>query len=296
MSFTIPDLAGSSAEQVAQAQVDSVDFAIMTGGMAMNGVLSGCAVTQQGSPNMTVAVATGVVVYNGAQIIVLAANGTITTAPSTNPRFDLVTISNAGAVVVVAGTAAANPVFPTTTNVVLASVYVGVNVTSITTADVIDKRLICNSPFEIDYSERNTTFDIQAIGTTLTDVEGLLVIVPPQVRPFRIDCWALITFNTGTAAAGNVQQVNFTLIDYTSGSTNVAFSSTYGASTAVTGRTLQSPITLSRRFPPNPSTRYFKIAAKQVLATITNWTSTGIFAGDIPNDTLPPAYIQAVSC
>lgn len=98
---------------------------------------------------MTVAVASGVTTddYFATTDTVSAGNGTVTAADGTNPRFDLA-VSRAGTVTVLAGTAAANPVFPTflSTDAVLAAIYVGAGVTTITSVDIIDKRLVLPTP------------------------------------------------------------------------------------------------------------------------------------------------------
>jgi len=141
MPFTIPNAA--NAEDVSQAQPDSVDFAIMVAAFAGTGVVSGCAVTAQGTPNMTVAVAAGTVAVGGTQAAVTAGNVTITTANATNPRFDLIVANNAGALSAVAGTAAAAPVFPAipANSVVLAAVRVPAGAASINTPKITDKRV-----------------------------------------------------------------------------------------------------------------------------------------------------------
>lgn len=147
MSYTIPnDVVGGTAEQHTQATPDSVDFTLLTSAIGGTGVVnSGCAVTAQGSPNMTVAVSSGVVGVWNRQVNdnVTGANATIGTADGTNPRFDIVTIAVAGTITVVAGTPAQSPVFPTIpgTSVALAAVYVAAGASAITSADIIDKRL-----------------------------------------------------------------------------------------------------------------------------------------------------------
>lgn len=136
--FTIPNY--SAATHKAQAAPDSGDFAIITAAIKSTGVVSGCAVTPQGTPDMTVAVASGVVQVLGVSATVTGANATITAADATHPRFDLVTANASGVLSVVAGTPAATPEFPTTSNVVLATVYVPVGTTSIAAGNIVDKR------------------------------------------------------------------------------------------------------------------------------------------------------------
>jgi len=119
------------------------------------------AVTQNGTPNMSVNIAAGwaailgtfqtnmgaYVAYNDAIV-----NAAIATAPSSNSRIDLVclTVNDAfysGAtnnivVNVVTGTVAASPVAPATptNSIALAQVLVGTSVTSIVTANITDVR------------------------------------------------------------------------------------------------------------------------------------------------------------
>ena len=140
MPFTIPNAAVAAFP--AQAEPDSVDIDILANGIAGTGVVSGCAVTAQAAPDMTLAVASGSVAVDGAQAAVTAGNVAIGAADATNPRFDLVVVNGAGAKSVLAGAAAANPAFPSvgTANVVLAAVYVPAAATSIAAGSLIDKR------------------------------------------------------------------------------------------------------------------------------------------------------------
>jgi len=145
MPFTIPNEADAGAAD--QAEPDSVDFDILAFGAKATGVVDGCAVTAQGVPDMTVAVAAGSVSIAGRQVAVAAADGTITAADGTNPRFDLVSINTAGTIVVTVGTAAASPVFPAhpANVVVLAAVYVPASDTAIGATQIIDKRMMLAS-------------------------------------------------------------------------------------------------------------------------------------------------------
>jgi hypothetical protein len=107
MAFTIPNQ--SDAGTSSQAEVDAVDFGILVAAYNGTGVVAGGAVTAQSpTANMTVAVAAGTVLINGLHYGISAGNGTITTADSSNPRFDLITINTSGAIVVTAGTAASS--------------------------------------------------------------------------------------------------------------------------------------------------------------------------------------------
>lgn len=142
MTFTIPNETDAAFSD--QAEPDSRDFsAILAEAFDLNGVISGCAVTAQGTPDMTVAVASGTVIVDGVLATVTSGNVTITAANGTNPRIDLVVVDSAGAKSAVAGTAASNPVFPDPAGkVVLAAVYVPANDTTIASNQITDKRVV----------------------------------------------------------------------------------------------------------------------------------------------------------
>lgn len=142
--FTIPNEA--DAAHANQAEIDKVDIDILTAALAGTGVETGCAVTAQVSPDMTVAVAAGSVRINDMKANVAAGNVTVGAAHSTNPRFDLITVNNTGAKACTAGVAAVEPVFPAipANSVVLAAVYVFAADTTINSNQIVDKRVALN--------------------------------------------------------------------------------------------------------------------------------------------------------
>lgn len=146
MALTIPNSAAAAFP--VQAEPDAVDVDIIVAALSGVGVVSGCAVTAQGIPDMTVAVAAGVIQSSGARIAVTAGNVTITAADAANPRFDLIVADSAGAKQLRGGTAAASPVFPSLAagDVALAAVYVPANDTAINTNQLVDKRMILTVP------------------------------------------------------------------------------------------------------------------------------------------------------
>jgi len=107
-------------------------------------VVSGGAVTAQGTPDMTVAVATGTVAVAGAIATLGAGNVTIDAADATNPRVDLIWSDETGTRGITVGTAAANPKAPAlpASKVLLAMVYVPANDTDIDADQITDKRVI----------------------------------------------------------------------------------------------------------------------------------------------------------
>ena len=142
MAYAIPNLADASNAD--QAELDSVDIDILVQGLQGDGVVSGCAVTAQGTPDMTVAVAGGTIRISGTAATVTAGNVTITAANASFARFDLVVSNSTGVLSATAGVAAANPVFPEVpaSSVALAAVHVPAADTTISSGQIIDKRVV----------------------------------------------------------------------------------------------------------------------------------------------------------
>lgn len=130
---------------------------------SMGGAL---AVTQNGSPNMSVNVASGQAYVPGTEgtkqgtyvcVNDATKNITITAADGTNPRIDLIVAkvqdtlysgaTNSWSLVVVTGTPAGSPAAPTApaNSVTLAQIAVGAGVTSIVTANITDKRFYASA-------------------------------------------------------------------------------------------------------------------------------------------------------
>lgn len=132
----VPDK-GTSDNDI-QSIAFSLDFEIASASNGIDCRLSGCAPTQQGSPDMTVACSAGSVLSNGVFFDVPAGNWTVGTADATNPRFDLLVITSAGAKAVRAGTAAAAPKPParTANDVVCGYVFVAANDTTMTEGSI----------------------------------------------------------------------------------------------------------------------------------------------------------------
>lgn len=140
--FTIPNEAAAAFAD--QAEVDAVDVDILVAGYAGTGVISGCAVTAQAVPDMSVAVASGEVSIAGTQVAVAAGSVVVGAADATNGRFDLVVVDNAGTKSVVAGAAGTNPAFPAipANSVVLAAIYIPATDTAINSNQITDKRVV----------------------------------------------------------------------------------------------------------------------------------------------------------
>lgn len=138
MSYTIPN-AAEATTYPRQAQLERADLEILARGSARSGVAAGLGVTANGT-NLTLTVAAGVGFVAGRRVKYAGGTVAVGAAHATNPRIDLVTLTSAGALSVVAGTAApanvvAAPALPApSASVVLAQVYVPAAVTALTSA------------------------------------------------------------------------------------------------------------------------------------------------------------------
>lgn len=99
-------------EDVDGVEPVSDSFGEAVGNQHLYGWLSGCAVTYSLS-DMTVDLAAGQILFNGAPVTVATATGAWTiVADGTNPRWSWLALDNTGAPVLVSGTAAAQPTVP----------------------------------------------------------------------------------------------------------------------------------------------------------------------------------------
>jgi hypothetical protein len=176
--FTIPNAPDTDKSTLDQSEPDRVDFEIL--GNRRKGVVANAGVTSVSGT--IVAVAAGTIAYEGTDYA-LSANGsyTLSGAPSSGNRFDLVVARFASAAVTiqtVAGVASStNPVFPAlpATDVVLAAVLRRAN-EAIESNDIIDKRAFClASPgTTIDWS--NVTSKPDPVITLGGDLSGSVTL------------------------------------------------------------------------------------------------------------------------
>lgn len=144
MAFTIPDRDESLSPRPQSVWMQT-DIDAIIAGVRDTAVLSGCTVTAQGTPDMTVAVASGDVVSGGSEAAVSAGNAVIAAA-SALPRVDCVVATSAGAVAVRQGTPATACKMPALTagDVLLAAVYVPAGLAAVTSSHITDKRVMAH--------------------------------------------------------------------------------------------------------------------------------------------------------
>lgn len=143
MVWNVPDK-GTGASDIQSILFKEYLDVLVAGVSGTDFVCNGCAATAQGVPDMTVAVAAGVICSNDSYFAVTAGNVTISAADASLPRLDLVVVNNAGTKAVRAGTAATIPKPParTANDVVLASVFVPAAGTTIPTNQITDMRIV----------------------------------------------------------------------------------------------------------------------------------------------------------
>lgn len=148
MAFTIPDFGEGLSDVQSILFQEDVDISEQRIAQGMY-VKSGCLVTAQGVPNLSVAVAAGVVYSSGLRFPVAAsASLAIGAGDATNPRLDYIVVTSAGALAVrvgtpvayVANTSTPKPPNLTAGDVALAQIFVPALSVAINANQIVDKR------------------------------------------------------------------------------------------------------------------------------------------------------------
>lgn len=150
MAWTIPDKGEAQDNRQSILFQEHLDI-LLAGVRGLECVLDGCAVSAQGSPDMTVSVAVGEVLTGGVRLAITSGNATITTADATHPRIDLVVATSSATKAVRAGTPAAapKPASKTGGDVVLAVVWVPAGDTTISPDQIVDMRVIREDLYDV---------------------------------------------------------------------------------------------------------------------------------------------------
>ena len=187
--FTIPDKGEGAADVQSLLFQDELERAI-NDPLLGTFVKSGLAVTAQGTPNLTVAVAAGVVYSQGSRFPIAAvASLAISVADLTNPRLDTVVVTSAGVVAIRAGTPVAYNIGAGTTpkppnltlgDVSLAQIYVPAADLAVQAADIIDRRIfvpnLTNLMVEVGTVE-NLCHILPASGSTAPNLRGIAGLI-----------------------------------------------------------------------------------------------------------------------
>lgn len=197
------------------------------------GMGSNYAVTQRGAgANMSVDVAAGEALVNGARAKSDATeNVSIDAADATNPRIDRVVLqyipgtTQTIRVAVIKGTAAASPSLPALTQttslyeVDLAHIYVRAAITTITTADISDKRVFApNLSRPQLYEILNTNSEFMAFGKLSAgtaspgapdawDIVGTVTTWASSTKPAQMSRGRAVSITAGAATSGMSQTI-----------------------------------------------------------------------------------------
>jgi hypothetical protein len=169
------------------------------------GIVNGGVVSAQSTPNMTVNVTSCTLkTATGARQVVSAnASLAITTADTTNPRKDIVYVNSTGVISYLQGTAAASPISPTTPvgASLLAEIYIAANASSITNANITDKRKILISTDWINTQLSDSTKIINPVDDT-GSVNTYVITLPTAPTAYaKYQTFRFIAKTTNTGAS-----------------------------------------------------------------------------------------------
>lgn len=201
----VPDK-GTAQNDIQSIRFSLDDEVLSAAALGLDGIITGCELTQQASPDMTVAVAAGVVISNDAVLAYAGGNATIGTADSTNPRIDLIVINSSGSLATRAGTAAAAPKPParTANDVILGHVYVPASDTTITEDQITRARLaMCRGPevYFIRADGSRTLTSTTSAQKLFGDPTNGALTLPTGTYEF----WAVLGLTSMSATSGNAQ-------------------------------------------------------------------------------------------
>lgn len=204
MPFSLPDK-GEGANDVQSILFQEYLDVLIAGLSGTDYVVNGCAVTAQGAPDMTVAVAVGFACSAGKFFTITAGNVTVTAADGTNPRLDLIVVNNAGTKAIRTGTPGANPkpAARSANDVVLAVVYVPAADTTIAANQITDLRIIR------DKLARCVALLSDHANSTVTGTE-VTGLGPMTLEPGTYTFTFSLLCQSGTATTGLGLGINFT--------------------------------------------------------------------------------------
>jgi microcystin-dependent protein len=124
------------------------DFnAVARGALTGDCVLDGCSVTDGGTNDYDVSVASGTITYDGTETSIASTTKTLSSSDANDDRYDLVVAGSDGTVDVVTGTASATPSAPPipASHVLLAVVLVQAGASGVTDGDIYDARAVMSN-------------------------------------------------------------------------------------------------------------------------------------------------------
>lgn len=147
---------------------------------------------QQSSPDMTLKIESGVVFVGATRVIYAGGNTPSFSAPSSNPRIDIVTIDSAGTIAITQGSEAASPVAPSYpfNKLVICEVYNRVGETSIKTNDDTSNGYIYNDvrgylgfTYISNSSQVDATLFVKLAGSVNETITGVKTFASDPIIP-----------------------------------------------------------------------------------------------------------------
>lgn len=175
--FTIPDLDVAAFE--VQSHIFNADVEVLRLGLAGYRVEGGLAVTEQGTPDLTVHVAAGLIRAAGPEVIAVDADDLTVPAPeAAEIRLDLVSVSGAGVPTYTAGTPGGledikPPAIPAG-HVPLAFVVVPPAALAIENEHIVDKRYTLALTGLLTYQDHGDTGAAEPVDVSLADIHRLV--------------------------------------------------------------------------------------------------------------------------
>lgn len=139
---------------------------------------------------------------------------------------------------------------------------------------------------EIDSAESTIQFDVKAVGTTLTDVPGLSIMVPAAeaTQPYYIDFTCPTQISPGTAAINTFVQIGIYILDLGGAAYGFGVASGQQGSATSAALNLGNSIAITRRVDPHPTVdRTYKAQAKTMQAVPANWSAALLLANAAPD-------------
>jgi len=167
-----------------------------------NYIKNGGEVTEQGTPDMTVAVAAGEAKINGIDCKWAGVSSGTVTAPGSNTRLDIVVANSDSTLSIVTGSAAASPVFPSvvSTQVVLAVLVVKNTTTSLNEGTEIFTVKNFENPFFPNlYINTAYTATNKKHNNVIVDLSGAVITGTLECQG---NCWIIDYTNNAANATG----------------------------------------------------------------------------------------------
>lgn len=127
-------------------------------------------------------------------------------------------------------------------------------------------------------AQLTTSFDVKAVGTSITDVPLMSIAVPASARPVLLRAKFEVQANSGTAAANSALTIRAVIAD--AANNNLAEGPVTFVQVAAAAVIFTGTITLELYLPTPVAAATYKIRASTTVAVPANWTSAFLLPGN----------------